>query len=150
MYSNVYFPALQVNTYRIYRARIPTLIIPCTFNLAMSPVSGADLPPEVISAIASSLAMEAPHYKRGLAACSLTCRYWAGLIRPELFESLAVYAFEDLHRLIEFLDCPAPMPGPPLTQLVKSIRVPYEQCYKQPVVCAVLTNSVSATGLCLH
>ena len=46
--------------------------------------------------------------KRGLASCSLTCRLWASLIRPLLFNELTIRSAdsEDVAQLLVFLDGP--------------------------------------------
>lgn len=41
--------------------------------------------------------------KRGLAACGLTCRYWASVMRPLLFATLTLRSAEDVAQLMTFL-----------------------------------------------
>ena len=41
--------------------------------------------------------------KKGLAACSLTCRYWSEILRPLLFGSLTLRGPEDMTQLLGFL-----------------------------------------------
>ena len=50
--------------------------------------------------------------KKGLVALSLTCRYWADMIRRSLFASLTLYSGEDVAQLIEFLKGPDILPTP--------------------------------------
>lgn len=76
----------------------------------MSLGSGAELPSEVIHFIVQALC--ATHYygfrqqgtsvKAGLAACSLTCRYWAEMLQPFLFGSLTLRSSEDVKQLLDF------------------------------------------------
>ena len=44
--------------------------------------------------------------KRGLASCSLTCRHWASVIRPLLFDQLTIRSAADIAQLLAFLDSP--------------------------------------------
>lgn len=41
--------------------------------------------------------------KRGLVACSLTCRYWSSRCRPHLFDSIVLRSSTDLQDLLSFL-----------------------------------------------
>ena len=60
--------------------------------------------------------------KRGLASCSLTCRRWASLIRPLLFEELTIRNAEDIAQLVAFLDGPDPF-RPSLRDRIQSLRI---------------------------
>lgn len=44
------------------------------------------------------------NHKRGLALCSLTCRYWAKRIRPALFRRLTIRTLQDISDLLYILD----------------------------------------------
>ncbi|GJF00309.1 hypothetical protein PsYK624_165940 [Phanerochaete sordida] len=69
----------------------------------MPPVTGADLPSEVIANILSNFAILAwdnvnkyRSWKQGLVASSLVCRYWSECIRPALFEDITSRDASDL------------------------------------------------------
>lgn len=77
-----------------------------------------DLPPEVVHGILDASrqegvwdVLERPS-KKGLVSLSLTCYYWATLIRRSLFASLTLHGREDLLQLIKFLHCPEVLPIP--------------------------------------
>ena len=79
----------------------------------MSAVPQNHLPPELVHAIVIRMKDEDKNYmpiKGGLASCSLTCRYWAGLVRPLLFEELTLRSGEDVSLLVAFLDADALQP----------------------------------------
>ena len=59
--------------------------------------------------------------KRGLTACSLTCRRWAALIRPMLFEELALRSGEDVSQLVAFMD--ADVQKPALKDCIRSLTI---------------------------
>ncbi|KIP05698.1 hypothetical protein PHLGIDRAFT_487886 [Phlebiopsis gigantea 11061_1 CR5-6] len=61
-----------------------------------------ELPPEIIYLVLQALREdESTEPKRGLAACSLTCRYWAKVLQPLLFYSLVLRGPNDVARLLE-------------------------------------------------
>lgn len=66
---------------------------------------GEDLPPEIIREIIAHFVNSTPSVssKPGLASCSITCRYWASVIRPALFASISLSSRYDLLQLLEFL-----------------------------------------------
>lgn len=72
----------------------------------MSLGSGAELPSEVICFIVQGLhdgsRPQGTSVKAGLAACSLTCRYWAEMLQPFLFGSLTLRSSEDVTQLLDF------------------------------------------------
>lgn len=71
--------------------------------------TGEDLPPELIYSIllrCRDWDRDLKPTKRGLAACSLTCRFCARLIRPLLFERLVLRNATDVSRLLVYLDEP--------------------------------------------
>lgn len=71
--------------------------------------AGADLPSELIKHIALScleLDKDSKPVKRGLASCSLVCRYWANLIRPDLFQWLTLRGPDDTSQLLQFVRTP--------------------------------------------
>lgn len=94
-------------------------------------VSRRDLPPEIITEIVHLLVDERSIYempgdqiqsgKRGLAACSLVCRHWAGLLRPMLFRLLTLRNQGDVSLLFEFVRSSTPVPGPPLRECIHYI-----------------------------
>ncbi|GJE93867.1 hypothetical protein PsYK624_100320 [Phanerochaete sordida] len=75
----------------------------------MSSATGEVLPPELIHRIvlaASALARNQyyevyPVRKKGLANCASTCRYWAQLLRGDLFSRLRLRTAQDI---VEFID----------------------------------------------
>ena len=75
------------------------------FLLDMSD-DGGRLPPEIIAKIVEVLDMNyldrrpARVQKADLAACSLTCRYWAAKIQPQLFASLELRSAGDIQDLL--------------------------------------------------
>lgn len=82
--------------------------------------NGAHLPPEVICEIAANIPDIHVYPKGGIAACSLTCRYWASLLRPALFSYLGLRSSTDLAQLLEFLDSP-PILCPAIAQCLNRI-----------------------------
>ncbi|EKM52852.1 uncharacterized protein PHACADRAFT_186901 [Phanerochaete carnosa HHB-10118-sp] len=83
---------------------------PDSHPVLMSDVLGSCLPDELLHAILIRLddhrfSWERPP-KRGLAPCSLTCRHWAKLIRPILFEYLTIRSAEDVSQLLALLGVP--------------------------------------------
>ncbi|EKM52888.1 uncharacterized protein PHACADRAFT_186918 [Phanerochaete carnosa HHB-10118-sp] len=86
----------------------------------------ADIPPELVRRIALFCVdwdkdLE-PTQKRGLAACSLTCRYWAQLLTPLIFRRLVLKSAEDIFQLLAFLSA-ADDRTPPLREAVKKIEL---------------------------
>ena len=83
--------------------------------------SGEHLPPEVIRLIVKQLyhinLIRPGAIKKGLAVCSLVCRYWAGIIRPLLFENIELRSREDAIQMLSFFESPNIL-KPPLTQCV--------------------------------
>ena len=80
----------------------------------MSTVPQIRLPPELVHAILIQMRDRDEHrypIKRGLASCSLTCRYWAPSIRPLLFEMLTLRSGEDVSQLVAFLDADSLQPA---------------------------------------
>lgn len=98
--------------------------------------SDMDLPPEIVRQVVLHVCHLAPglwkepwsETKRGLAACSLTCRFWAAIVRPSLFGSLDIRSPEDLDTLTDFLDFPAPLPGVPISDLIRTITIVHPLC----------------------
>lgn len=78
-----------------------------TAPVALAP--GGALPPEVIRMIVGYLATSELYAepKKGLARCSLTCRYWAGTLRPALFAKLTLCTPRDVSQLLDLLDAPS-------------------------------------------
>lgn len=88
---------------------------------------GAQIPPEVVRNIVYSLC-QPPSYlkkswtwKKGLAACSLTCRYWSRILRPVLFKCCTLYTPEDISLLLSFFESPVCV-GPALTTCISLIE----------------------------
>lgn len=89
--------------------------------------AGRKLPPEILSRIVRCLRIEVDvldtpfeqwvvtdsKVKKGLAACSLTCRYWSTSLRPILFSSLILRDASDVERLMEILLSPISLWDPP-------------------------------------
>ena len=69
--------------------------------------------------------------KRGLAACSLTCKHWAVALRPALFVTLVLRCAEDLDLLFSFLNCPMTV-GSPLPSLIMKIGVQLDGTPQRP------------------
>lgn len=69
--------------------------------------------------------------KRGLAACSLTCRYWAACVRPMLFESIVLRNGEDVERLLQLLCYSVPL-GYPILQCIVRLGIKIESSSQQP------------------
>ncbi|EKM52858.1 uncharacterized protein PHACADRAFT_261514 [Phanerochaete carnosa HHB-10118-sp] len=83
----------------------------------MSDALGTLLPDELVRAVLVWLDDNESEtwertFKRGLTPCSLTCRYWAKLIRPILFKYLTLESADDVSQLAailgahDFLGCP--------------------------------------------
>lgn len=88
----------------------------------MQPSAAASFPAETLCLIVQSLRTESEpdlvfdrwlvnnnKLKQGLAACSLTCRYWAACVRPMLFESIVLRNRDDVEQLLHFLCFSAPL-----------------------------------------
>ena len=86
--------------------------------------TGADLPPEVISNIVLLIPAGC---KRGLAACSLTCRYWEKSISPSLFHTIVVRNYKDLSELETFLSS-----KPELGAYIKYFKAAFNSNSRQP------------------
>lgn len=85
--------------------------------------SGEDLPPEVLCYIVEWLLPEGRYpSKKGLAACSLTCHYWAKTIRPLLFARIRLYSLEDATHFQYLLDSPLPTVSPSIEQCAKVVH----------------------------
>ena len=98
----------------------------------MSDVPQIYLPDEAVHAIVIrmwDLGKDHNLDKRGLASCSLTCRHWAKLIRPLLFERLTIRSAEDIAQLLVFLSSPNPL------------RSSLQDCIKRLVVIDDRTSS---------
>ena len=80
-----------------------------------------ELPSEVTALVVQALYNPTSNLvieKRGLAACSLTCRYWANALQPLLFYSLQLRSRSDAMRLLEFFQR-----SPHLAGYIRSIHV---------------------------
>ena len=74
--------------------------------MAFAATLGGALPLEIVRMIVVSLTAHTQHdqeYKRGLAACSLTCHYWARILRPALFNRLTLRTSQEVSDLLSFL-----------------------------------------------
>ena len=70
------------------------------------------LPGEVVRIIVSCLTqpeVDDDMDLSGLTQCSLTCRVWAHIIRPVLFEHLWLRLPEDVNQLFKLLECASPI-----------------------------------------
>lgn len=95
-----------------------------------------DLPEELIARIAQLLSGQRPQTwdrdrhacpplklsKRQLGSCALTCRFWAKILRPEIFRRLVLRTAEDGRLFREFIESPA-SPDLDIAQLVGYIRI---------------------------
>ena len=98
----------------------------------MSSTFTATIPAELVSAILDELTCGKTWYfltcerfqvaKAGLAACSLTCRHWARLIRPILFRSIILRTHEDVVFLRKLLQTPAAV-GPALVDCLEAVEI---------------------------
>ncbi|EKM52891.1 uncharacterized protein PHACADRAFT_261560 [Phanerochaete carnosa HHB-10118-sp] len=96
----------------------------------MSYATGAELPSELLhrivvlcrAAILSHDGETETFGKKGLAACSLTCRYWAIIIRPKLFETLVLRSYQDAAQLASFLTTPTTL-EPSIQEYIRSIEI---------------------------
>jgi hypothetical protein len=91
----------------------------------MSYSTAVELPSELIRSILDQLVARNPGIrlrgsKRGLAACSLTCRHWAEVIRPVIFYSIALREPDDITQLLEFFDSGSSV-GPPLSNCIEEL-----------------------------
>lgn len=78
-----------------------------------------ELPSEIVSCIVEDLCdLPFRSSKYGLSACSLTCRYWAKLLQPLLFEELKLRGLDDIAQLLEFFQR-----SPQLATFVRRIDV---------------------------
>ena len=69
--------------------------------------------------------------KKGLARCSLTCRYWAVAVRSVLFNSLILRSADDLAQLVAFLDHPI-LAEHPLSPLIEDVGIELNGSPQQP------------------
>ena len=98
---------------------------PLSMSLPMSDMPQIYLPDEVVHAILIRMEdsdKDDEPIKRGLASCSLTCRHWAKLIRPLLFNELTIRSAGDVAQLLVFLDGPDTL-HPYLRDCIKLLRV---------------------------
>jgi hypothetical protein len=89
--------------------------------------TAVELPPELIHSILDRLVAPYPllapvHSKRGLSACSLTCRHWTEVIRPFIFRTIVLKQPEDIVQLLEFLDAGVSV-GPALSDCVEKLAL---------------------------
>ncbi|PSR76274.1 hypothetical protein PHLCEN_2v8568 [Hermanssonia centrifuga] len=94
------------------------------------PATAADLPPDLFKNILDCLqtSSRSPYHgensivavtKHELAACSLTCSYWATACRPRIFTHITLRSREDVYTLLSFIEQPnSPLPG-----YIKFIRI---------------------------
>lgn len=78
----------------------------------MSDVQQISLPAELVHAILIQIEDEHQNgqpIKGGLTACSLTCRFWARVVRPMLFERLTIRSPDDIVQLLAFLNALDPL-----------------------------------------
>lgn len=98
----------------------------------MYPAPQGSLPPELVHAVLIQMydSDNSGIIKRGLASCSLTCRYWAALIRPLLFRILTLRSGKDVSQLIAFLD--ADLRVPTLRSCIEELDVVEDHVSARP------------------
>jgi hypothetical protein len=89
--------------------------------------TATELPSELVGKIldqtvAEHLRLPMADLKRGLSAYSLTCRHWAEVIRPILFNSITLRQPEDIMQLLDFLDSGVSV-GPALSRCITSLTL---------------------------
>lgn len=80
------------------------------------------LPAELLLSILWHITQPRFGAKRGIAACSLVCRYWAEMLRPLLFKELRLRSNADIAFLVEVMQCPLSRPGRPLGNCIMKLR----------------------------
>lgn len=96
------------------------------FQEPMTSAAATRLPPELLASLVTYLE---PHWlsheprKRGMATCSLVCRYWATLLRQPLLRVLTVRTPADASFLLAIIKCPARRPGPPVGDCVRRLTI---------------------------
>ena len=106
---------------------------PLSLPVLMSAVPQIYLPPELVHAVLMRMEDWGKNgqIKRGLASCSLACRYWATLIRPLLFEEITLRSGEDVSQLVASLD--ADFLQPALSNCIEYINVVEDQTLAVPL-----------------
>jgi hypothetical protein len=100
-------------------------------DLSASCAVAVKLPPELIYNILNHVVSRNPflklwsYDKQGLSACSLTCRHWAGVIRPALFSTIVLRQPGDISKLLEFLDSEISV-GPALSNCIENLTLEVE------------------------
>lgn len=73
------------------------------------PVTGGDIPIEVVQRIANALSVDGASnrepvtHKRELAACALMCRAWTPVCQAKIFNDITLRGARDVHELLTFL-----------------------------------------------
>lgn len=70
--------------------------------------------------------------KTGLAACSLTCRYWATAIRPVLFSSLVLRSADDFDQMIALVEAPTSPAGDLVSTFVREVGIELDGSPQRP------------------
>lgn len=131
-------------------------ILPSPQSL-MAVTSGAEFPPEILCKIVESLHFDGDFdsvldcwvvadrkLKQGLTACSLTCRFWAAIIRPMLFTFIVLRNAKDVEQLLRLLEQSVSV-GPPITRCIASIGLEFDEVHARPWL-----HRVSAVFRCLN
>lgn len=63
----------------------------------------ANIPPELFQRIIENLCSAPELKKHDLGLCSLTCRYWAATIRPDIFRELTLRSRDDAIAFLQFI-----------------------------------------------
>jgi hypothetical protein len=103
----------------------------------MPSVTAQDLPPEVVYHIVRGIRddwgatiswlSDRLLSKKGIAACSLACRYWVELLRPVLFRDLTLRGTDDILGLLDIFEAPVVLGRPPAYYLT-ALRLEVDQC----------------------
>lgn len=105
---------------------------PLSFTALMTTFTQIYIPSELVHAVLERMwdCDDNGRIKRGLASCSLTCRYWAAIIRPLLFEELMIHSREEIRQLVAFMD--ADFLEPTLSKCIQFLNVIEDQASVGP------------------
>lgn len=110
----------------------------------MAATSGEEFPSEILCKIVESLHFDGDFdsildcwvvanrkLKQGLTACSLTCRYWATIIRPMLFTFIILRNAKDVEQFLRFMEQSVSV-GPSIIRCITSIGLEFHGVHDRP------------------
>ncbi|KAJ3542136.1 hypothetical protein NM688_g6002 [Phlebia brevispora] len=98
------------------------------------PVTGADIPIEVVQRIAKTLSIDGQSrpgpatHKRDLGACALMCREWAPVCQAKIFNRITLRSAEDVRQLLCFLRDPTSR----ISRYIRDLCIPSQNMNTMP------------------